>query len=119
MVEFGARFREAITATISVGCSLELWKGIAIFVLFCVAQAAIMTALYFVRKMFHNRFKSVWPRRVFSLVRWFILTPAWALLTIGVLYALGMDLSGSVTVAIVIFLIYGLICLEGAKWKDW
>lgn len=119
MAEFSARFREAITATISTICSLEPWKGVAIFVLFCAAQAAIMTLLWFVRKMLRNKFESVWPRRVFSLVRWLILTPAWALLTIGVLYALGMDLPDSVTIAIVIFLIYGLICLEGARDSYW
>lgn len=89
MAEFGARFKEAIAATISTACSLELWGGIAIIVLFCAAQAAIMVVLYFVRKMLRNKFESVWPRRIFSLVRWFILTPVWFLLTIGVLYALG------------------------------
>lgn len=41
MAEFGARFKEAIAATISTACSLELWGGIAIIVLFCAAQAAI------------------------------------------------------------------------------
>lgn len=78
-----------------------------------------MVVLYFVRKMLRNKFESVWPRRIFSLVRWFILTPVWFLLTIGVLYALGVDFTGSAAIAITFFLIYGFICLEGAAKNDW
>lgn len=123
MADFGARFGEACRAVIRIVISAiysaSYLKLTVIFVGFCAVQAAIMYVLYKVRKVLHGKYESVWLRRVFSLIRWIILTPAWFLATLGTLYGLGASLSTAVVMTGFGFLVYGVICLENMKWNNW